>query len=41
MLNNRTFNVVLVNKNKGTGEKPTGNYDTTIAYDGIEKVVQF
>lgn len=41
MLENRTFNVILVEKGKGAGMTSTAIFDKTISYNGKEKVVKF
>lgn len=41
MLKNRKFNIVLVNKNKGTGAEVSANIDKEIIYNGKETVIQF
>lgn len=40
MIKNRTFNIILVTKEKGTGMTGTTNFDKTISYDGKEKSVK-
>lgn len=40
MIKNRTFNIVLVSKEKGTGMTSGANFDKTISYDGKEKSVK-
>lgn len=40
MIKNRTFNIILVTKEKGTGMANTANFDKTISYDGKEKSVK-
>lgn len=40
MIKNRTFNIILATKEKGTGMTGTTNSDKTISYDGKEKSVK-
>lgn len=40
MLKERTFNIILVGKNKGTGSESIGSPDTVIAYKGAKVVVK-
>ena len=40
MIKNRTFNIILATKEKGTGMTSTTNFDKTISYDGKEKSVK-
>jgi alpha-D-xyloside xylohydrolase len=40
MVPNRTFNIVVVTKGKGTGTEVTGDPDGSIVYNGEEKVVR-
>ncbi|RVT78322.1 DUF5110 domain-containing protein [Flavobacterium sufflavum] len=40
MIKNRTFNIVLVGKQKGTGMTSSTNFDKIISYDGKEKSVK-
>jgi len=41
MLDRRTFQVVLVRENHGTGGEPTGVADRVLTYDGTRQVVSF
>lgn len=41
MLENRTFNIILVGKGKGAGMTNTTTFDKTISYNGKEKMVKF
>jgi hypothetical protein len=40
-LKQRTFNVVLVGNNHGTGVETTANPDKAVAYDGERQVISF
>ena len=39
MLQHRTFNIVLVSPGYGTGLELSTSYQSTVAYDGSEKIV--
>jgi alpha-D-xyloside xylohydrolase len=41
MLKSRTFQVVLVRENHGTGGEPTAAADRVVSYDGTRQVVSF
>ncbi len=41
MLKKRIFNIVLVDKNKGTGLNPSSHFDKTIQYNGNKIVIKF
>ena len=41
MLDVRQFNIVLVNKDRGTGIEITKNFDKVLQYQGKRKIVQF
>jgi alpha-D-xyloside xylohydrolase len=40
MVERRIFQIVIVNKNKGTGIEPTEKPDKSVQYNGLEQVVQ-
>jgi alpha-D-xyloside xylohydrolase len=40
MIQKRTFNIVIVSKSKGRGTEITSDPDSSIIYNGEEKVVQ-
>ena len=41
MLKDRTFNIVLVGKDHGTGVEITANPDKVVSYEGEQQVIQF
>lgn len=41
LIKNRTFNIILTTKEKGTGMTSTTNFDKTISYDGKAVSVKF
>jgi alpha-D-xyloside xylohydrolase len=41
MLDERTFNIVIVNGNRGTGVEVSSTFDKKISYEGKKIVVRF